>query len=183
MSEANSNYDRTETDLRSVLFDELQDRLETNDLSGWRLGAMSATQRLVKIERIAGEVISDRCGALPTGERRELVEYLVSTTTGYGPLDRLMTDPRITDVLVVGTLVRFEREGELKTVRGAFASLAHVRLVLERMLSSAGRTVDYATPIVDASLPEGGRLNVTIPPVSREPVMSIRLKRGQHATG
>ena len=113
---------------------------------------------------------------LSAAERAQLAGDLLYEILGLGPLTPLMTDPTITDILVNGTAEVFvERKGILELTDVRFNDEEHLMLTIERILMGSGRRVDEATPLADARLPDGSRVNVIIPPLAvRGPSISIR---------
>src|SRR5207248_6879847 len=95
---------------------------------------------------------------------------------GLGPLEGLMNDPTISDILVNGPhLVYVERHGRLEETPIVFADNAHLIQIIQRITARVGRRVDEMSPLVDARLPDGSRVNAIIPPLSLDgPVLSIR---------
>jgi septum site-determining protein MinD len=108
--------------------------------------------------------------------REHLVREIVDETLGLGPLEDLLRDPDVTDILVNGhDRVYVERRGRLQLTTRQFVSVNHLQTVIERILAPLGRRVDESSPMVDARLPDGSRLNVVIAPLSMKgPVLSIR---------
>ncbi len=109
-------------------------------------------------------------------ERERLADELLEETLGVGPLAPLMADPAITDILVNGPRkVYVERFGKLERTDVRFRDDDHVRRVIERIAQRVGRRIDLGVPMVDLRLPDGSRVNATIPPVSIDgPTISIR---------
>jgi pilus assembly protein CpaF len=109
-------------------------------------------------------------------ERERLVDELMSEAFGLGPLDALMTDPSISDILVNGPhSVYVERNGRLEKSDIVFADDAHLMQIVHRVAARVGRRADESAPMVDARLEDGSRVNAIIPPLSLVgPVMSIR---------
>ena len=95
---------------------------------------------------------------------------------GFGPLDKLMTDPAVSDILVNGpNQVFMERNGRLIQTDAVFADNQHLLRIIQRIAARIGRRADESSPMVDARLPDGSRVNAIIPPLSLEgPVLSIR---------
>jgi pilus assembly protein CpaF len=113
---------------------------------------------------------------LNDAERNVLVDDLTQEALGLGPLAPLMTDPAVTDILVNGPSDVFvERFGRLQRVGVRFRDREHIVRLIERMAARVGRRIDISSPMLDARLPDGSRLNATIPPVSLDgPTISIR---------
>ncbi|MEQ8819448.1 MAG: CpaF family protein [Sumerlaeia bacterium] len=114
--------------------------------------------------------------ALNEDERRRLSRDLLQEALGTGPLAPLMADPAVTDILVNGPDAVFvERFGRLEKTRLRFRNDAHLLRIIQRIVAQVGRRIDEASPMVDARLPDGSRLNATIPPISIDgPTLSIR---------
>src|SRR5215813_10001758 len=109
-------------------------------------------------------------------ERERLVDEIMHEAFGLGPLEGPMNDPTVSDILVNGPReVYLEREGRLQLSDIVFADDAHLMQVIQRVAARIGRRVDEMSPMVDARLPDGSRVNAIIPPLSLSgPVLSIR---------
>ena len=128
------------------------------------------------LERIYGEVITSEDVPLSRGERAELFEQIVAGILGLGPLEPLLRDESVTEILVNGpNQVYVERNGKLEETDVRFRDLDELVRVIDRIVSPLGRRVDESSPMVDARLPNGSRVNVIIPPLSLVgPCISIR---------
>lgn len=133
-----------------------------------------------QIETAVNDFVSNRIAEesipLTRPERKQLVEDLLYEVLGLGPLSPLMTDSTISDILVNGPhQIIIERHGLLEQTDVNFHDNDHLMLTIERILSRVGRRVDDASPMADARLADGSRVNVIIPPLALNgPVMSIR---------
>ena len=109
-------------------------------------------------------------------ERRSLVRDIQHEMLGLGPLEPLLADPTISDILVNGARqVYVERRGQLSLTEVSFADDDHLMKIIDKIVSRVGRRVDESSPMADARLPDGSRVNVIIPPLALDgPVMSIR---------
>jgi pilus assembly protein CpaF len=109
-------------------------------------------------------------------EREQLVQELLDEMTGLGPLELLLRDPGISDILVnTYSTVYVERGGKLELTRVRFDSNDHLLRIITRIVSRVGRRVDENSPMVDARLPDGSRVNAIIPPLAIDgPILSIR---------
>jgi pilus assembly protein CpaF len=109
-------------------------------------------------------------------ERDEVVDQVIYEITGLGPIEPLMRDSTISDILVNNARdVYVERRGKLTRVDAVFRNDAHLIAVIDRIVSRVGRRVDESSPMVDARLPDGSRVNAIIPPLALDgPVLSIR---------
>jgi len=113
---------------------------------------------------------------LDRAERERLVELVAERSFGLGPLEPLLRDPEVDEVMVNGTgPVWVERAGRLERAAVGFTADAELRHAIERILAPLGRRVDEAEPLCDARLPDGSRVNVVIPPLALDgPVLTIR---------
>ncbi len=123
-----------------------------------------------------GEYIARRHLAVSRYEMERLAEELVDELTGYGPLEVLLRDSSITEILVNGPhRVFVERHGVLHHTDLRFIDSHHVERVMQRILAPLGRRLDESSPMVDARLPDGSRVNAIIPPIALDgPCLSIR---------
>jgi pilus assembly protein CpaF len=126
-------------------------------------------------ERIRG-LVERECGLLDAAARERVAELVAERSFGLGPLEPLLADPAVDEIMVNGPgTVWAERGGRLERAGAGFDSEAELRHAIERILAPLGRRVDEACPLVDARLPDGSRVNVVIPPLSLEgPVLTIR---------
>ncbi|MGN6609586.1 MAG: CpaF family protein [Jatrophihabitans sp.] len=129
-----------------------------------------------QVKGLLQEVIDAEETPLTAGERARLTSMIIDEVLGHGPLEPLLRDPDVTEIMVNGPdRIFVERKGRIHTVDAVFADEAHLRRVIDKIVSRVGRRVDEASPLVDARLPDGSRVNVVIPPVSLDgSTMSIR---------
>jgi pilus assembly protein CpaF len=113
---------------------------------------------------------------LSGADRAQLLQDVTDDILGYGPIDGLLKDPDVTEVMVNGpNRVYVERGGKLMRAGAVFADEAHLRRIIEKIVAQVGRRVDEATPMVDARLPDGSRVNAVIPPLAiGGPFLTIR---------
>ena len=109
-------------------------------------------------------------------ERRELVRQLTDDILGYGPLERYLADDTVTEIMVNGSdHVYVERAGKIERTPSRFVDDSHLMRIIEKIVSQVGRRVDEASPMVDARLPDGSRVNAIIPPLALSgPTLTIR---------
>jgi pilus assembly protein CpaF len=129
-----------------------------------------------QIRRIVEDMLAGDETPLSRQEREQLVQEVQHETFGLGPIEPLMQDPTVSDILVNGPHeVYVERRGKLQKTGAIFRDDAHLMQVIERIVSAVGRRVDESSPMVDARLKDGSRVNAIIPPLARDgPVLSIR---------
>ena len=122
------------------------------------------------------QLAADRAQALTAADRERLVDEVHDEAFGLGPLEELMKDPAVSDILVNGPgKVYVERRGRLEETPVAFSDNAHLMRIIQRIAAPVGRRVDESSPMVDARLPDGSRVNATVPPLTLDgPVLSIR---------
>lgn len=132
---------------------------------------------------IQGVVARERL-AVNSSEVRQLAEDVYHELVGFGPLQNLIDDPSVDDVVVNGpNRVFVERGGKLEEASARFANDEHVLRIIRRILAPIGRRIDESTPMVDARLPDGSRVNAVIPPIALDgPSISIRKFRAQPLT-
>jgi pilus assembly protein CpaF len=109
-------------------------------------------------------------------ERERLIDEVLDETFGFGPLEMLLKDPTISDILINGPhKIYVERRGKLEKTDVKFRDNDHLLQIIDRIVSKVGRRVDETSPMVDARLPDGSRVNAIIPPLALDgPTMSIR---------
>jgi pilus assembly protein CpaF len=140
------------------------------------MGVMQEREMRMEIRRVAEKLLADREDLLNLNERERLINEVLDETFGLGPLEPLLRDPSITDILINGAdTVYVERRGRLERTRVTFANDAHLVKIIQRVVSAVGRRVDETTPMVDARLEDGSRVNAIIPPLAIDgPLVSIR---------
>jgi pilus assembly protein CpaF len=140
------------------------------------LATMDRDQLRQEVRRVADELCQRSSSLLNRGERERVVSEVLDETFGLGPLQPLMSDPAITDILINGhDTVYVERNGQLERANVAFADGQHLIHIVQRIVSQAGRRVDETSPMVDSRLPDGSRINAIIPPLALDgALLSIR---------
>jgi pilus assembly protein CpaF len=160
-------------------FQEMKSRLHRaliNRMDLTKLAALTQEQVHAEVSRLAESVLAQEAMPLSTSERDRLVNDVQHELFGLGPLEPLLADSTISDILVNshGTIY-VERHGRLEVTNVAFKDDEHLMRVIERIVSSVGRRIDESSPMVDARLRDGSRVNAIIPPLSIDgPVLSIR---------
>ena len=128
------------------------------------------------LEHAVDELVRDHAAVLSEPRRLQVRELILRDTVGLGPLEELLADPAVEEVMVNGhEQVYVERGGRIEPTEVRFASERALRDAIERILAPLGRRVDELSPMVDARLADGSRVNVVIPPLSVDgPMLSIR---------
>ena len=142
------------------------------------LGAAEMEQRQLEdaVNRIAETTMDEEPIPVPRFERNRIVSEVVDEVLGYGPIQPLLKDESVTEVMVNGpNQVYVERKGKLVLTEVRFRDDAHVMHVIEKIVSPLGRRIDESSPMVDARLPDGSRVNAVIPPLAlKGPTLTIR---------
>ena len=158
-------------DLKSRIHRRLLDSLDLSNLARISQEVLES-----EITRAVEGLVHAESVPLNRLERERLIVEVLHETLGLGPLEPLLDDPHLSDILVNGSQqVYVERFGKLELTDVVFKDDAHLMQIIDRIVSKVGRRVDETSPMVDARLPDGSRVNAIIPPVSLTgPVLSIR---------
>jgi len=157
----------------SAIADEYRVRVR-RELAGIASGGPAELRGAV--ERRVRELLLDNRVALGRGELEVVVAAVVDDMVGLGPLDALLADPAVTEVIANGPFAVYaERNGRLTAEPVRFRDEQHLRDVIDRIVGSAGRRVDEGSPMADARLPDGSRVNAVLPPLAVDgPLLAIR---------
>ena len=141
-----------------------------------KLSRVNSSQARQAVAAMVNEIISDQRVPLNYSEQEKIQADLLDEVFGLGPLEPLLRDPKISDILVNGKdKVFIERGGLLQRTEASFRDDRHLMQVIDRIVSRVGRRVDESSPMVDARLPDGSRVNAIIPPLALDgPALSIR---------
>jgi pilus assembly protein CpaF len=161
------------------VYQEMKARLHRaiiNRMDLTKLGQLDPEQLHAEVARLAEDLLAAENAPLSSVERDRLVGEVRHELFGLGPLEPLLADPDICDILVNSPKkVYIERGGKLELTAVEFKDDEHLMRVIERIVSTVGRRIDEASPMVDARLQDGSRVNAIIPPLSLDgPVLSIR---------
>ena len=164
-------YDAEYQELKSNLHTKLLNEIDLESIN--RLKEETAREQL---RRVVHELLNREKTPLTQTEREQLVVEILDEVFGLGPLQPLLADPTISDILVNGPFEAYiERRGRLEKVNVMFTDEDHLMRIIDRIVSRVGRRVDESSPMVDARLRDGSRVNVIIPPLSLDgPILSIR---------
>lgn len=129
-----------------------------------------------ELRQMVERLLTEENLVLNAGERRNLVRDIQYEMLGFGPLEPLLADPSVSDILVnTHRQVYVERRGRLELTDVSFADDDHLMKIIDKIVSRIGRRVDESSPMVDARLPDGSRVNAIIPPLAIDgPILSIR---------
>ena len=164
-------------ELKFTLHRKLLDRINLEALS-----SMAGERVRAEIRAAVAKLVEEEKTPLSLVEKDRVIEEILDEVFGLGPLEPLLQDPTISDILVTGPhLVYVERAGKLYRTPVEFKDDSHLLRIIEKVVSRVGRRVDESSPLVDARLPDGSRVNAAIPPVAVDgPLLSIR-RFGRHA--
>jgi pilus assembly protein CpaF len=160
-------------ELKARLHDRLIDLLDLSMIEKLDRQTLSA-----QIRKIIEKIMRDEQLALPLNmsEREKIFTEIVDEVMGYGPIEPLLKDPTVSDILInTYRHIYIERRGKLEPTDARFKDDAHLRRIIDKIVSSVGRRIDESSPMVDARLPDGSRVNAIIPPLAIDgPIVSIR---------
>jgi pilus assembly protein CpaF len=141
-----------------------------------RLSTVQQTKAREAVSGLILEIVADRKMPLSASEKEKIQSDLLDEVFGLGPLEALLRDPRVSDILVNSKdVVYIERGGKLEKSDIVFRDDRHVMQIIDRIVSKVGRRIDESSPMVDARLPDGSRVNAIIPPLALDgPAVSIR---------
>jgi pilus assembly protein CpaF len=140
------------------------------------LASLGKDELRLEVRRVADELCQRSTNLLSRQERERMVNEVLDETFGLGPLEPLLKDPAISDILINGhSTVYVERNGVLEKANVSFTDERHLLHIVQRIVGQAGRRVDETSPMVDSRLPDGSRINAIIPPLALDgALVSIR---------
>ena len=159
--------------LKTVVHHELIRRMDLEKLSAIQADETGGRQRLLSIIL---QLIGEQSAPLSTLDRDRLAQDILDEVFGLGPLEPLLHDPTVSDILVnTYKNVYVERRGVIEKTDIAFKDEAHLMHIIDKIVSAVGRRIDESSPMVDARLLDGSRVNIVIPPLAVDgPLLSIR---------
>ncbi len=142
----------------------------------WKRASSPAFPSRKRCARVCSRLVEDYPAVLTRSDAERLVQAVIDRVLGLGPIEPLLADPTITEIMVNDpTHVFIEREGRIESCAVRFRDDAHLRHVIDRIVAPLGRRIDESSPLVDARLPDGSRVNAIIPPLALGgPVLTIR---------
>jgi pilus assembly protein CpaF len=137
---------------------------------------LSSEELSLKVEEYVNAIVDREANDLARAERQKIITEIIDEVVGLGPIEQLMRDPDISEIMVNGPQQIFiERRGKVELVPFTFRDNSHVLHIIDKIVSPIGRRIDEAMPMVDARLPDGSRVNAIIPPLSLTgPIITIR---------
>jgi pilus assembly protein CpaF len=164
-------FNQAYQDLKKSMHQMILDRIDLE-----RLKRLTPEQFKHELALLIQRIIEEERIVLNQSERHNLVLDIQHEMLGFGPLEPLLADPTVSDILVnTYSKVYVERRGRLELTDVSFHDNAHLMKIIEKIVSRVGRRVDESSPMVDARLPDGSRVNAIIPPLAVDgPILSIR---------
>lgn len=168
------DMDRSGSVLQEIKVRVHRQLLERLNLSN--IDALDRAQVVEEIRKVVHDLLAREAAPLNLDEREDLVEQILDEIFGLGPIEPLLQDPSISDILVnTSQQVYIEKQGRLEKSDVRFKDDRHLLQIIDRIVSAVGRRIDDSSPMVDARLPDGSRVNAIIPPLAIDgPHMSIR---------
>ena len=165
---ANTALDDFKSKVHEALFARLGNELFDSSFTSDQLAA--------HVSREISDLMTAMTAPLSADERQALTAEIVSDVVGLGPVEPFLADPEVTEVMVNSlNNIYVERHGVIERTDARFVSLEHLRRVIDRIVSDIGRRIDESSPMVDARLPDGSRVNAIIPPLAVDgPALTIR---------
>jgi pilus assembly protein CpaF len=141
-----------------------------------KMAGLSGDALAAEVRAALDRILQSEDVRVSPAERRKFIAEVISDTLGYGPLDPFLHDPTITEIMCNNFAeIWIERDGRIEPTDASFDDDAHYRQVIDKIVSAVGRRVDEGSPMVDARLPDGSRVNVIVPPLAiHGPVLTIR---------
>ncbi len=160
----------TSYEYENHLVDELVEHYKARLLRDTNLEALtklSSGEMRLRIEQYVSTFMSEEKVIISRHDKELLITRILDESVGFGPLEPLINDPEITEILINGYQeVYVERRGKLAKIHISFRSDEHVRHIVDRIVAPLGRRIDESSPMVDARLPDGSRVNAVISPIS-----------------
>jgi pilus assembly protein CpaF len=174
-----SHNEQSFSSYNNPFIDELVEHYKTRLLNESNLDQITNLSRVemrVAIERVVTQFMQEEKVVIPRSDKEKLLIKLIDESVGFGPLESLLNDTDITEILINGhDEVYIEKKGRLELTNMKFRDEAHVRHIIDRVVAPLGRRIDESSPMVDARLHDGSRVNAVIPPVSlKGTLVSIR---------
>lgn len=127
----------------------------------------SSQQLKTKVQQKLSDLIHQERTLLSPSEKMQLIEQVTHDVIGYGPLEEFLKDPEVTEIMVNDPrTIYIEKFGKIYSTEGEFLNEAHLRRIIDKIVGQIGRRIDESSPMVDARLPDGSRVNVIIPPLA-----------------
>ena len=162
---------RAYQDLKNHVHEVVMERIDLESLQ-----RLSPSQVRNELRLLVERLLEEKGAVINETERKTLVRDIQNEMLGFGPLEELLADPTVSDILVnTYRQVYVERLGKLELTAVTFTDDAHLLKIIDKIVSRVGRRIDESSPMVDARLPDGSRVNAIIPPLAIDgPIMSIR---------
>jgi len=159
-------------EVKGLIHKKIIERLDTSLLNNINEESKVNSQ----IAEIVEETLKEKEIYISRTEKQDIINYIIDETIGFGPISRFLMDESVSEVMVNGPKqVYVERSGKLQLTDASFEDNKHVMRIIEKIVSPLGRRIDESSPMVDARLPDGSRVNAIIPPLAIDgPSITIR---------
>lgn len=163
-------------DLKIKIHKQIIEELDEEILRGEAEENISPEKLMEEIEGLVNPLIDQEAGFIPRADREKIISEIIDEVIGFGPIDPLIHDPTISEIMVNSPhQVYVERKGKLTLTDITFRDDEHVLHIIEKIVAPLGRRIDESMPMVDARLPDGSRVNAIIPPLAlKGPSITIR---------
>jgi pilus assembly protein CpaF len=161
-TEATADFSKEYLDLKVRLHQKIIDEINLSALD-----KVEKPQLRREIDNVLGVLLKEEKKPINSAERQKLADEIIDELMGFGPLEPLLADPSVSDILVNSPSEVFvERRGRLEETNVKFKDDDHLLRIIDRIVVNVGRRIDESTPLVDARLPDGSRVNAVIPPIT-----------------
>ena len=159
-------------EIKGLIHKKIIEKLDTNLLNSTK----DEYKVNAQIADIVDETLKEKEMYISRTEKQDIVNYIIDETIGFGPISKFLLDEGVSEVMVNGPKqVYVERSGKLQLTDASFEDNKHVMRIIEKIVSPLGRRIDESSPMVDARLPDGSRVNAIIPPLALDgPTITIR---------
>lgn len=175
-----ANLELVKADIKSNPFENIKNRVQSKIIEQLSVDYSEIDNKqdqLIKdVEKIAEELLLEEDSKIPFAEQEKIIAEIVDEIIGFGPITPLIKDKDVSEIMVNGyNQIYVEKKGKLVLTEKKFKDNAHVSHVIEKIVAPLGRRIDESSPMVDARLPNGSRVNAIIPPLAlKGPTLTIR---------
>lgn len=176
INKVDETAEKRKKEIKELVHEALNNVIDNTNLKIRELEDGQKSGFLEEVMQTVNGILDDGDKHLSLSEKQNVASYIMDEIFGYGPITPLLEDPTITEVMVNGwDKVFIERAGKIEKTENTFRDNMHVMHIIEKIIAPLGRRIDESSPMVDARLPDGSRVNVIIPPLSlKGPIITIR---------
>lgn len=176
INKVDETAEKRKKEIKELVHEALNNVIDNTNLKIRELEDGQKSGFLEEVMQTVNGILDDGDKHLSLSEKQNVASYIMDEIFGYGPITPLLEDPTVTEVMVNGwDKVFIERAGKIEKTENTFRDNMHVMHIIEKIIAPLGRRIDESSPMVDARLPDGSRVNVIIPPLSlKGPIITIR---------